>query len=333
MKNYEIRQNKATRQWVVFSRARRKRPSDFGSRDQEKRRLPGHDDRCPFCSGNESSLPPIIYEKQDGRTEAWLTRVVPNKYPALSPESSTKRRKDGIYTAMGGYGAHEVVIEGPVHNRQMAEMSLNEGRAIIETYHRRYVQLMREHENMMTIIFHNHGVLAGTSLLHPHSQIIVTGLVPQHIRLREEEAQRYYDQWGRCVYCDILEFELQDRKRLISENGSFAAFIPYAADVPFEIWIVPKKHEADFGSIADSEEKPLAALLRDCLRRLRKGLNDPDYNYVINTAARFRSGEPQLHWYLQIRPRLTTQAGFEIGSGMNINPSIPEEDAAFLRDN
>jgi UDPglucose--hexose-1-phosphate uridylyltransferase len=158
-------------------------------------------------------------------------------------------------------------------------------------------------------------------------------MVPRYIRWREEEAQRYFDEWGRCVFCDILNFEMEDRRRVILENDSFIAFIPYAAEVPFEIWIMPKGHRADFGNISGAEKTDLAPALRYCLARLHDKLGDPDYNYVINTSARYRADEPQLHWYLQILPRLTTRAGFEIGSGININPSLPERDADFLIDN
>jgi len=331
MKENEIRQNKVTRQWVIYARARRRRPKDFQRETITRKQPSALDERCPFCPGNESMLPPVIMERRRSGSNGWLTRVVPNKFPALTPEGNTDRYRKDIYVAMHGYGRHEVVIESPLHNRQIADMSLEEVGAVIETYHARYVDLMEEHRNMMTIIFRNHGPLAGTSLIHAHSQIIVTGMVPHHIRWREEEAQRYFDEWGRCVYCDMLEYEAREQQRVIVENHSFLAFVPFAADVPFEIWILPKKHAADFGSVSDSEKLDLASTLQVCLSGLHHKLNDPDYNYVINTAARFRAGEPQLHWYLQIRPRLTTQAGFEIGSGISINPSVPEEDAAFLR--
>jgi UDPglucose--hexose-1-phosphate uridylyltransferase len=205
-------------------------------------------------------------------------------------------------------------------------------RKVVETYHRRYLQLMEEHENSMVLIFRNHGPGAGTSLIHPHSQVIATGIVPRYVRFREEQAQKYYDEWGRCVYCDILAFEAQDRSRVLRENESFLAFVPYAAEVPFETWILPKTHQADFGSIGEGEKDQLSGMLRDILKMLYDKLNDPDYNYLINTAPRFKSGEPHIHWFLRIRPRLTTQAGFEIGSGISINPSLPEEDAEFLRD-
>ena len=331
IKDCEIRQDKATGQWVIYSRSRSKRPKDFRRKESGREKLAVFDANCPFCPGNETMLPQLLFEMQRPGSREWMCRVAPNKFPALRRSGTTARYAKGIYVAMDGFGSHEVIIESPHHNRQMADMSKKEVCAILETYHRRYVDLMEEHENMMTIIFRNHGPLAGTSLIHPHSQIIVTGMVPHHIRWREQEAQRYFDAWGKCVYCDILGYEMKERKRIVFENASFLAFVPYAANVPFEIWILPKKHEADFGAVSDAEKDDLSDILRDCIARLHTKLHDPDYNYVFNTAARYRSGEPQLHWYLEIRPRLTTRAGFEIGSGVNINPSVPEDDAAFLR--
>jgi UDPglucose--hexose-1-phosphate uridylyltransferase len=327
----EIRQNKATKRWVIFAPSRGKRPLAFKRQESKNQRLPAVDKDCPFCPGNEKSLPSIIMELPGPEGSQWQTRVVPNKFPALTSDENNVRYRRGLYLAMPGYGHHEVIIESPVHNRRIAQMTPKEVGIIIETYHRRYVNVMKQNWNLMTLIFRNHGRRAGTSLDHPHSQIIVTGMVPTYIRWREERAQYYFDESGRCVYCDILKQEAQERQRVISENETFLAFVPYAAEVPFEIWIMPTKHQASFSDLSDQEKPGLAAILQDCLARLQRKLNDPDYNYIINTAARYRAGEPQLHWYLQIRPRLTTQAGFEIGSGISINPSLPEEDAAFLR--
>jgi UDPglucose--hexose-1-phosphate uridylyltransferase len=326
----QIRQNKATKQWVIFATDRGKRPHDFQRGKGKRGELPAFDHHCPFCQGNEAMLPSILMERPGKNPNLWQTRIVPNKYSALAPDADTKRVREGIYVAMQGYGRHEVIIESPFHNQQIALMSSEEVEIVIETYHRRYVDLMKAHRNMMIIIFRNHGLQAGTSLAHPHSQLIATGMVPNYIRRREEEAQRYFDEWGRCVYCDILNFEMQDRRRVVLENSSFLAFVPYAADVPFEIWIMPKNHRSDFGQISDESKADLGLALRNILGRLHKKLNDPDYNYLINTSPHYRANEPQLHWYLQIRPRLITPAGFEIGSGVSINPSFPEADADFL---
>jgi UDPglucose--hexose-1-phosphate uridylyltransferase len=326
----EIRLNKVTREWVIYAPSRRKRPQDFQKINRAKQSLESLERKCPFCPGNEHMSDAIVLEMPNRQQNFWQTRVVPNKFPALTPDAHTHRSTEGIYIAMGGYGRHDVIVESPEHDQDIATMSKEDVEIVIETYHRRYIDVMLVHENMMAIIFRNHGERAGASLKHPHSQIIVTGVVPQHRRYREEQAQHYFDVWGRCVYCDILEFERNNHRRVIEENQSFLAFIPFAAEVPFEIWIMPKNHQADFGSISDQEKSDFTLILKNVLTNLYEKLNDPDYNYVINTAARYKAEEPQVHWYCQIHPRLTTQAGFELGAGISINPSLPELDADFL---
>ena len=326
-----IRLNKVTREWVIYATARGKRPQNFQQSVKDNLAVESHDPNCPFCPGNEEYVEPIIQEIPNLANNSWQARVITNRYPALTPDNHTQRSLDGIYLTMPGYGQQEVVIESPQHNLTIPTMSIEALRTVIEIYHQRYLALMTERDNMMVIIFRNHGKEAGASLKHPHSQIIATGIVPQSRRWQEQEAQRYFDDWGRCVYCDILAFEIEDRRRVIEENESFVAFVPYAAEVPCEVWIMPKAHQADFGSITASEKDDFAVILQDVLGRLYHKLNNPDYNYVINTAARYKAEEPQLHWYCQIKPRLTTPAGFEIGSGISINPSIPELDAEFLK--
>lgn len=330
MQDGQIRLNKVTREWVIYAPSRRKRPQDFQKSSPTERSQASQERKCPFCTGKEPFSEPILLEISNKQHTSWQTRVVPNKFPALTPDENTQRFSEGIYIAMPGYGRHEVIVESPDHDKHIATMSQEEVKIVIETYHKRYIDLMAVHENMMAIIFRNHGDRAGASLEHPHSQIIVTGVVPQHRRYREEQAQRYFDVWGRCVYCDILDFEQQTRRRVIGENESFLAFIPFAAEVPFETWIMPKNHQADFGSITEQEKSDFASILKNILSNLYEKLNDPDYNYVINTAARYKAEEPQIHWYCQIHPRLTTPAGFELGAGISINPSLPEADADFL---
>lgn len=327
-----IRLNKATREWVIYAPSRRKRPQDFQQKQAKKLPLPDFLSHCPFCPGQESDLEPIKYEIRNEDQSQWLIRVVPNKFPALFPLETWQRNSYGIYLTLPGYGQHEVILESPYHNDEIATMNVSQVELVVETYHQRYLDLMKTKDTMMVIIFRNHGQRAGASLQHPHSQIISTGVVPQSRRWQEEEAQRYFDEWGHCVYCDMLDFELKEKRRIVTQNESFVAFIPFAAEVPFEIWIMPLRHTADFGSITLTEKKDFAFILKDVLGRLYCKLNDPDYNYVIKTAARYRAEEPQLHWYCQITPRLTTRAGFELGSGISINPSIPESDAEFLRE-
>ena len=261
----------------------------------------------------------------------WQARVVPNRYPVLTPEGSTSRSVEGPYMTMQGHGHHEVIIESPRHDDDIATMSSADVLTLIEAYHQRFVHLRQDDRIVLILIFRNHGPRAGASLIHPHSQLITTGMVPRNVRWTEHELQRHFDEWGRCVYCEIVEFESRERRRVVLENPSFLAFVPFAADVPFETWIVPKRHHADFGQITEPEKLDLAEALRVILARFATKLHDPDYNYIFNSSSRLVS-EPQSHWYVRIRPRLVTRAGFEIGSGIRINPSLPEADAAFLNE-
>jgi UDPglucose--hexose-1-phosphate uridylyltransferase len=330
VQDHHIRQNKLTKQWVIYAPSRRKRPKDFHPSGPPPNSVPTHDAACPFCPGNETVIRPLVSELPGPSPHGWATRVIPNKYPALSPDLDSSRFSVGIYLAVQGHGRHEVVIETPYHDRDIGRMTAKEAEAVIETYHRRHLALMRQDETILTITFRNRGPRAGASLHHPHSQIIALAVAPTHVRWREEEAQRYYDEWGRCCLCDIRDFESDVGERVLLENRTFVAFVPFAAEVPFEVWIVPKRHQADFGEISEPEKADLAEALREILGRLEQCLDRIDYNYVIHSSTQYRSGNPQLHWYLQIRPRLTTQAGFEVGSGIAINPSIPEKDAAFM---
>lgn len=327
----EIRQNKATKEWVIIAPSRGKRPLDFAQVKTDRKPEPPHDPECPFCPGNEARLEPRLYEARALNSHGWQTRVVPNKYPALTPNNSVQRYAVGPYVALPGYGHHEVVIESPRHDLDLAVMPDEQLQAIIATYHQRYLTLRADPKNTLVLIFRNHGARAGASLKHPHSQVITTGMIPQHFRWREEEAERYYDEWGRCVFCDMLAFEAENRQRVVLETDKYLAFVPFAAEVPFEIWIMPKRHQPDFAHSSETERMELADAMRNILGRLYAKLNDPDYNYVINTYNR-PDNEAHVHWYLRIRPRLVTRAGFEIGTGIRINPSLPEADAALLND-
>lgn len=327
-----IRQNKLTKQWVVFAPSRRKRPRDLRETAAEPGPAPEHDPSCPFCPGNESALGEIIEEIPGPGPHGWRTRVIPNRYPAVSPERSASRYTVGIHLAVGGHGRHEVIIETPRHDLDIPDMDPAQVRAIVETYHRRHRELMARDDTLLTLTFRNRGPKAGASMVHPHSQVIALAVAPPHVRWREEECQRYFDEWGRCCLCDIVRAEVQARERLVFANEAFVAFVPFAAETPCELWIVPRRHQADFVELDEAEKPLLADILRASLARLAERLGRPDYNYVIHSSTQYRVGEPQVHWYIQILPRLTRRAGFEIGTGIAINPSIPERDAAFLRD-
>ncbi len=330
MTHSHIRWNLATREWVIYAPNRRQRPQDFQRKEAEPLIEKSTIDNCPFCSVNLANEEKILLSIPNVSGTGWQVQVVSNKYSALSADVEPKRSISGIYLELPGYGHHEVLIESPDHYQTLATMPLEAVEAVLEGYRQRYWALMQIPANLWVVIFRNHGKSAGASLRHPHSQIIATPIVPRHRRWHEDESQRYFDEWGRCAFCDMAESEQHELLRVVVENDLFLAFIPFAAAVPFEIWILPKDHQSEFGVITPPQVTAFAAILKEVLAKLYKKLNNPDYNFAIITAARYKVNEPHLHWYCQIRPRLTIPAGFEIGSGISINPSLPEADAEFL---
>ncbi|NBC16984.1 MAG: galactose-1-phosphate uridylyltransferase [Bacteroidetes bacterium] len=324
----EFRQDPVTGRWVIVAPDRSSRPNRVERESPGKATVTD----SPFAPGNEDQIPPIILELPSRNGLPWQTRVIPNKYPALTPDANTVSTGDGFYRAQPGRGRHEVVIEHPDPAQDLATMAETEVAAVIETYLRRHRALQQTEGGLIPFIFRNHGAQAGASLPHPHSQIVALPEAPPSMRHREAMAHRHYTDEGQCIYCTILERERQAGLRVVEDRGGFLTFVPYAAEVPFEMWIVPTHHAADFGTLLDARQTDLAATLQRALRRLRDGLGNPAYNYALHSASTPDDDTPHLHWYLRIVPRRTVPGGFEWGAGVAINPSSPEDDAAFLRE-
>jgi UDPglucose--hexose-1-phosphate uridylyltransferase len=328
----EVRMDPTTEEWVIIAKERAKRPSDFVYQ-REKPRLPDLSASCPFCPGNEQMTPPATLSYFDQSRQQWQVRAFANRFPALSLEgTATRREEEGFFLSMDGLGVHEVIVETPVHNTSLALMGDKEVERVLRAYHERYNALSRLSFVHSVITFRNHGRSAGTSLEHPHSQIIAASVVPKHVRRRYEVAIRYYDKTDRCLYSDLLDHELRIGKRLIMETERFAVFHPFASHRPFETWIMPKVHQAYFGNASAEDLRNLAHVLRMTLLKLYRALNNPDFNYVIETIPLEDQNKRYYLWHLRLIPRLTEVAGFEIGSGIYINTAIPEETAQFMRE-
>lgn len=315
-----------------MARERAKRPHDF-VRQQAKPEPPAFSPSCPFCPGNEVMTPPEIVTYRDQKANGWRVRAFVNRFPALTPEGSTMiREEEGFFLGMDGVGVHEVIVETPVHNKPLALMEDSGVEDVLRAYQERYNVLSRMPFVKSIVIFKNHGPSAGTSLEHPHSQLVATPVVPKHIRMQYEVAIRYHDDTGRCLYSDLAGHELRIGKRVVMETERFVVFHPFASHQPFEAWIVPRMHQACFGNASAEDLKDLAHVLRITLLKLYRGLNNPDFNYVIDTAPVGDENKNYYLWHLRIIPRLTEVAGFEIGSGIYINTALPEETAHFMRE-
>ncbi len=324
----ELRLNLITKEWVIIA-TEKARPPEFFKRRVSKTALPHFVDSCPFCPGNEAKTPDEIFRISDG--DKWKIRVIPNKFAALNRESERMRKNQGLKHIVSGFGVHDVIIESPLHNMTTALLPLEHISEIIKTYKRRFKELYSDHRIGHVIMFKNQGEGAGTSLEHPHSQIIGTPITPIQIRDRLEEAMRFFDITGECVICKTLSEEKAEGTRVIFESEHFISFIPYAALSAFHTWIFPKRHAPCFSDITEEENADFALNLKTTLAKFYYGLNNPDFNYAIRSNRLKDARSEYFHWYMTIVPRISTAAGFEMGSGMFINNAVPDETAEFLR--
>ena len=328
----ELRKDPISGRWVIISTNRGKRPSDFGPTVEQRR-----GGFCPFCEGNEATTPPEVLAYRESHSTpngpGWTLRVVPNKFPALQAEGGLHKMGDGMFDKMNGIGAHEVLIETPIHTMTIPHMQLNDIENMFWGFRDRILDLKKDERFKYVMAFKNHGAAAGASLEHPHSQLIVLPIIPLAVETEMVGAKTYYNYKDRCVFCDIIHQEKTEGTRLISENDDFVAVCPYAPRFPFETWILPKRHAALFEDCQKGEYGSLTHIFQETITRMEKVLQDPPYNVIIhNSPLHGYHDVPYYHWHIEIMPKLTKVAGFEWGTGFYINPTPPEDAATFLRD-
>lgn len=317
---------------MIIAPEREQRPDDY--RKERHPHFPNETDdeyhpECPFCRGNEHMCLEPVYEIMQGKQ--WSLRCIPNVHSALEPTADPTRVKDGIHLKAGGYGCAEVLIETPAHHLDIASLPLTQVEEMIKAYRSRYIDLARDPMINTINIFRNHGVSAGASLRHPHSQIIACMVAPPHVTDQINYAKHSYSTWGDCIYCYMIREELRLGTRIVEETPYFVVLCPYASKWPYEVRIFPKNHRSSFALISSEEEMDLAYVLRRTLQRIRKHLNDPDYNYYIRSNTTSEEQVNYYHWYLSIIPRIHYSAGFELGTGIFINTFSPEVCAEELR--
>jgi UDPglucose--hexose-1-phosphate uridylyltransferase len=332
----ELRKDPIVERWCIIAAERGKRPHDFAG-DGEAHFTPEGKDNCPFCYGRENQTPPEItaYGRPPGaepNTPGWTVRIVPNKFPALQIEGEFKRTSDGVYDRMNGIGAHEIIIETPYHYRTIDKMDIGAVAGMLRAFRDRMVDLEGDGRFKYIQVFKNFGVAAGASLEHPHCQLIATPVVPKRITEELRGALKYYEFKGRCVFCDVVRQEMEDKTRVVFDDGYFISIVPFASRFPFEIHILPKKHDASFINITEEEVYHFSVHLKMMVGKINRALGEPPYNFMLHTAP-CRQGElDHYHWHLELIPKLAKVAGFEWGTGFYINPTVPEQAAEDLRE-
>jgi UDPglucose--hexose-1-phosphate uridylyltransferase len=327
----ELRKDPITERWVIISTERGKRPSDWPA--EPKVRSGGF---CPFCPGNEDKTPPEVHAIRPGTDQknvaGWKIRVVPNKFPALQIEGDLNRRGEGLYDVMNGVGAHEVIIETPDHLAELADLEVDQINEVLLVFRARMLDLKNDTRFRYILVFKNHGLSAGASLEHSHSQLIATPIIPKRVMEELEGAKGHYEFKERCIYCDILRQELQTDKRIVVKTEDYVSVEPFAPRFPFETWLLPVKHHSHFEGMDLRDYYGLAAVLKETLLRINRTLESPHYNFILHTSPVQDAPLLEYHWHIEIIPKLTKVAGFEWGSGFYINPTPPEMAAQHLRD-
>jgi UDPglucose--hexose-1-phosphate uridylyltransferase len=340
MLHNELRKDYLLNRWVVIATERARRPTDFAKPKPE----PTKAATCPLCRGNEHMTPPatLVYlpenggirketEEGDFRSKNWLIRCIPNMYPAFSLPQNPAEAAPVKASSNFGYaiGHHEVIVESPNHDDHPPDAPLPQLKLLIETYKDRLEAISKQPYVGYVQIFRNHGLEAGASLSHAHSQIIATPFVPSIPAEEMAVAKTYHQEHGSCIFCDLAKSEAQT-PRLISEDGFFSVFAPYASVNPMEFWIVPKRHAPNLLGLTGEETEAFARTLKTALGALKSLVNDPPYNYGIHQAIS-RDGAGFYHWHLEVYPHLATWAGFEKSTGIYINTITPETAAGELR--
>jgi len=334
----ELRRDYILDRYAIIASARMRRPTDFSIPPKVET-----GEKCPFCVGNEKATPPadlllirsdngITYSKdsEGERTSNWLVRCFPNLYPATEPSAEAPPPSEPLRPLRVAYGYHEIIVESPNHQEHPGQARVEQLQLSLEAT----LILMRRFVGDVRIryvqLFRNHRKEAGASLSHTHSQIIALDSIPRNISEELEGFKKHRKTEGDCPYCEIIERE-RDSPREVFENEDFFVLAPWASISPFELWILPKRHEADILKITRTDVTALAKTLRSTLGAISKLLGDMPYNYGFHTSPKGLDST-DYHWHLEIYPKLSIWAGFELSTGVYINVTPPEVAARSLRE-
>lgn len=333
----ELRLDLVSKDWVVIATGRARRLETF--KQERRKKETGSKSRCPFCQIHTQEVPTVIFSNGkkmpfkagDKIPQDWTALSIPNKYPAFIPSSELNERLEGnIYKKMNAVGFHEVVVTRD-HQKQIAQFSIKQAKEMINVYQARYLSLMKEKLVNYVSIFHNHGIEAGATIAHPHSQIITTPLIDTDLRRALTNSRHYFKAHKGCIYCRMAEWEKKSKERIVFENKSFLVICPFASKSAFEVIISPKEHRAYFEKINEEEKVQLAEAFKVALSKLYKTLNDPAYNFYLHTAPCDGKDYSYYHWHWTILPKTSTWAGFEMGTKIEISTIEPERAAGYLR--
>lgn len=319
--------------WSLVAERRSERPMDT----EPKGQAPAGGPVCPFCQGNEHETEREVFAVRphgDPDGPGWTIRVVPNRFPALTPGGAGFEAGGDLYAARAARGFHEVVIDSPDHECTLATLPVEQIELLLRVYQMR-LRVLSARRGVRTIaLFRNEGRLAGASQVHPHSQILALPLVPALLASEVAGARAHVRRHGQCRSCAMLAREKADGRRLVLEASRFMVVTSFAPRFPGEAWILPARHGHDFADAGDGEVTELAQVIKRLGAAYERAFGAMPMNLVLQTApVRANAAAARaFHWRFEILPRLSVPSGFELGFGVFIVSHSPESAAARLRD-
>ena len=331
----EVRRDIVTDTWVIID-------TENDTIPKMPVRESGITKECPFCAGQESRTPNEILAIREGgapNEPGWRVRVIPNINPILMIEGELEKSGVGVYDMVAGIGANEVIVETPQHITNFFELSEEQVRLVLGVYRQRIEDLHKDKRMRYILVFKNHGPLAGASTMtHTHSDLIALPATPVRVKQKLSGAQEYYSYKERCLFCDIIQQEIEMGDRLVFQSDSFVVIAPYASRFPFEILILPKRHCYTYKEINEREVGDLAHTLKRICKTVYDVLDDPPFNLILcdspnllPKASYWATIRSDFHWHIEITPRLYRTTGFELGTGFYINHMAPEKAAGIMR--
>ena len=320
----ELRRDPILRRWVIIAP---ERTAELEPRRAEP--VPSEGGPCPFCPGAEALNPVEIATVGGG--DGWCVRVTPDKHPLLGIHGELGRRGAGMFDLMNAIGAHELVADTPDHALSWAEFPSAQMVWLLETYRARVNDLRRDARFRYVLVLKNHrGIWSRYS--HAHSHVIATPFTPKRLEEELAGAREYYRMKERCVFCDQVAEEVRAGTRIVQRNDDFVTFTPFASEHPYEMWVNPLRHAADFGALPDRAVASLAEVLVGALARLKAALGDPAYSVALHAGPVSGGDQAEFHWHWEIVPHLGHELGMEWATGIYSNPVAPEEAARQLRE-
>ncbi len=316
---------------VIIAPERLHRPDRYKTKAKKKT----DKKECPFCEGNESMTPPEIFAIRDAHSTAnessWKTRVVPNLYKALQIETPCQHHHNS-FEYWDGFGAHEVIIDTPKHYTSLTQWDLLTAYNWLKTLAQRVGDLRHDNRIAYISLFKNEGVDAGATQEHCHTQLIGMPLVPKFYQNIYHRSEEYFRSTHKAIMEDMILKEQKDSSRIVQHHGEFTAFCPFASAYPFEVIISSQKALGQIDTLSDESMQSISVLLLDVMQRLSKQVSHLDYNLSVFTPPLHKEFDDKaFRFAIRIMPRIYRLGGFEISTGVNINPLSPELAAELLR--